>query len=61
MYIWIKKTAAGLDPVCMHLFLLDAVLDLFGSRLMCPEQADGAGEFWVQYVSIFVSDHQIEI
>lgn len=28
---------------------------------MCPEQADGAGELWVQYVSIFVSDHQIKI
>ena len=28
---------------------------------MRSEQADGAGELWVQYVSIFVSDHQVEI
>lgn len=28
---------------------------------MCSEQVDGASELWVQYVSIFVSDHKIEI
>lgn len=44
-----------------YLLFLDAVINLFGGRLVCSEQADSAGELWVQYVSIFVSDYQIKI
>lgn len=44
-----------------YLLLLNPVLNLFGGRLMRSEQVDGAGKLRVQYVSIFVSDHQIEI
>lgn len=44
-----------------YLFLLNTVLDLLGGGHMCPEQANGASEFWVQNVAIFVSDHQVQI
>ena len=52
---------AGPGPLCLYLLFLNPVLNLFGGRLVRSEQVDGAGELWVQYVSIFVSDHQIEI
>lgn len=45
----------------LYLLLLNPVLNLFGGRLMCSKQADGAGKLWVKYVSIFVSDHQVKI
>lgn len=56
-----QSLAAGPGPLHLYLLLLDPVLNLFGGRLVRSEQADGAGELRVQYVSIFVSDHQIEI
>lgn len=53
-----KRQDQGLP---FYLLLLNPVLNLFGGRLMRSEQVDGAGKLRVQYVSIFVSDHQIEI
>lgn len=52
---------AGSGPFYLYPLFLNPVLDLFGGRLVSSEQADGAGELWVQYVSILVSDHQIQI
>lgn len=44
-----------------YLLLLNPVLNLFGGGHVCPEQADGAGDFWVQDVAVFVSDNQVQI
>lgn len=44
-----------------YLLLLNPVLNLFGGGHVCPEQADGAGEFWVQDVAVVVSDNQVQI
>lgn len=44
-----------------HHFFFDALCDLFSSLLMSMEQADDAGVVRVQYVSIFISDDQIEL
>lgn len=55
--MWMKQD----EGLPFYLLLLNPVLNLLGGRLMRSEEADGAGKLWVQYVSIFVSDHQIQI
>lgn len=45
----------------VYLFLLNPIFNLFWGCLVGSKQTDGARKLWVQNVSIFVSDHQVQI
>lgn len=47
--------------LCLYLLLLNPIFNLFGGCLVRSEQTDGARKLRIQNVSIFVSDHQVQI
>lgn len=47
--------------LCLYLLLLNPIFNLFRGCLVRPEQTDGARKLRIQNVSIFVSDHQVQI
>lgn len=47
--------------LCLYLLLLNPIFNLFRGCLVRSEQTDGARKLRIQNVSIFVSDHQVQI
>lgn len=54
---WPQEQAA----LCLYLLLLNPIFNLFRGCLVRSEQTDGARKLRIQNVSIFVSDHQVQI
>lgn len=44
-----------------HFLFLQPFLDLFRGHFMCSEEANGARQFWIQNVPIFIPHHQVQI